>query len=110
MSAQRNFLVDCVEEGVPEHALAHYDSRLVSARVCLCKYCGKDWKEAFSRYLTFVRAGGTKDYVELVTLADLELPFHDGCIKKLCAEINEFLASHQAAEPAACLKQNRDEP
>jgi M3 family oligoendopeptidase len=56
----------------------------------------KDWKEAFSRYLTFVKAGGTKTYVELVDLAGLELPFHDGCIKKLCGEINEYLASHQA--------------
>lgn len=50
----------------------------------------KDWKEAFSRYLTFVKAGGTKTYVELVELAGLELPFKDGCIKKLCEEINNL--------------------
>lgn len=56
----------------------------------------KDWKEAFSRYLTFVKAGGTKTYVELVALAGLVLPFRDGCIKKLCTEINDYLASHQA--------------
>ncbi len=56
----------------------------------------KNWKEAFSRYLTFVKAGGTKTYVELVALAGLELPFHDGCIKKLCGEIDRFLAPREA--------------
>jgi M3 family oligoendopeptidase len=56
----------------------------------------KDWKEAFSRYLTFVKAGGTKTYVELVKLAGLELPFHDGCIKNLCDEINRFLETHSS--------------
>ena len=56
----------------------------------------KDWKEAFSRYLAFVRAGGTKTYVELVSTAELELPFVDGCIGKLCGEINRFLASGRA--------------
>lgn len=51
----------------------------------------KDWKEAFSRYLTFVKAAGTKTYVELVKLSGLELPFNDGCIKKLCNEVNTLL-------------------
>ena len=56
----------------------------------------KDWKEAFSRYLACVRAGGTKTYVELVSTAELELPFVDGCIGKLCGEINSFLAPGRA--------------
>ncbi|MDD3262049.1 MAG: M3 family metallopeptidase, partial [Oscillospiraceae bacterium] len=51
----------------------------------------KDWKSAFERYLTFVKAGGTKTYVELVQLAGLQLPFEDGCIKNLCTEVNEYL-------------------
>jgi M3 family oligoendopeptidase len=51
----------------------------------------KDWKDAFSRYLTFVKAGGTKTYVDLVKLAGLELPFHDGCIRNLCGEIDRYL-------------------
>lgn len=51
----------------------------------------KDWKAAFSRYLTFVKAGGTKTYVDLVKSASLVLPFQDGCIKKLCEEINTYL-------------------
>ena len=56
----------------------------------------KDWKEAFGRYLAFVRAGGTKTYVELVSTAELELPFTDGCIRGLCGEINSFLESGRA--------------
>lgn len=51
----------------------------------------KDWDEAFRRYLNFVRAGGTKTYVELVKAAGLELPFNDGCIRNLCSEIYSFL-------------------
>lgn len=51
----------------------------------------KDWQEAFSRYLNFVKAGGTKTYVELVKLAGLQLPFQDGCIQALCTEINQLL-------------------
>lgn len=51
----------------------------------------KDWKEAFSRYLTFVQAGGTKTYVELVELADLELPFNDGCLRKVGQAVDEYL-------------------
>ncbi len=55
----------------------------------------KDWKEAFNRYLTFVKAGGTKTYVQLVKSAGLELPFHQGCIKKLCEEIKEYLKQYE---------------
>lgn len=54
----------------------------------------KDWKEAFSRYLAFVKTGGTKTYVDLVKSAGLELPFQSGCIKKLCEEINAYLEAH----------------
>ncbi len=49
----------------------------------------KDWAEAFGRYLTFLKQGGTKTYVQLVELAGLELPFRDGCISRLCGEIRE---------------------
>ena len=56
----------------------------------------KNWKEAFSRYLKFVKAGGTKTFVELVDLAGLELPFHDGCIKDLCEEVDRYLGGRKA--------------
>lgn len=51
----------------------------------------KDWNGAFSRYLSFVEKGGTKTYVELVGEAGLELPFRDGCIRKLSGEITEWM-------------------
>ena len=55
----------------------------------------KSWKDAFSRYLSFVKSGGTKTYVQLVSDAGLELPFQNGCIKKLSAEIMEFMRNHE---------------
>ena len=55
----------------------------------------KDWKNAFARYLSFVRDGGSKTYVQLVSDTGLELPFHDGCIKKLSAEIREWMRGHE---------------
>ncbi len=51
----------------------------------------KDWTEAFSRYLSFVHAGGTKTYVELVELASLELPFNDGCLRKVGQAVDAYL-------------------
>lgn len=41
----------------------------------------KDWREAFSRYLAFVQAGGTKTYLELCTLGGLAAPFADGTLR-----------------------------
>lgn len=51
----------------------------------------KNWNDAFARYLSFVKLGGTKTYVELVEQTGLELPFHDGCIKKLSGEISDWM-------------------
>ena len=48
----------------------------------------KDWQQAFARYLTFLKAGGTMTYSQLVELGGLELPFRDGCVARLCAEID----------------------
>jgi M3 family oligoendopeptidase len=56
----------------------------------------KSWKEAFTRYLDFVKAGGTKTYVELVKDAGLQLPFNRGCIRSLSEEVRKFLDSGKA--------------
>ncbi|WBY63571.1 MAG: M3 family oligoendopeptidase [Thermocaproicibacter melissae] len=56
----------------------------------------KDWKEAFTRYLDFVKAGGTKTYVELVNDAGLQLPFQRGCIRKISEEVCRFIDSGKA--------------
>lgn len=47
----------------------------------------KDWKEAFGRYLAFVKAGGTQTYEELVRGAGLGYPMDGGCLKRLTEEI-----------------------
>ena len=54
-----------------------------------------DWKDAFARYLAFVRAAGTKTYVELVRSAGLTLPFEDGCIREISKQINLYLTEEQ---------------
>ncbi|MCI1955511.1 MAG: M3 family oligoendopeptidase [Oscillospiraceae bacterium] len=56
----------------------------------------KDWNDAFSRYLDFVRAGGTKTYAELVRAAGLGYPMDGGCMKRLGAKASEWLESHPA--------------
>lgn len=55
----------------------------------------KDWKNAFDRYLSFVKDGGTKTYVQLVGDAGLELPFRDGCIRKLSGEIRDWMKNRE---------------
>lgn len=51
----------------------------------------KDWKKAFSNYLSFVSQAGTKTFVELVNCSGLELPFKQGCIKALSGEILDWI-------------------
>lgn len=48
----------------------------------------KDRKDAFERYLTFVKQGGTKTYTDIMKMVDLELPFTDGCIKKISSGLS----------------------
>ena len=47
----------------------------------------KDWKEAFGRYLAFVKAGGTRTYAELVRRAGLGYPMENGCLKRLAEAV-----------------------
>lgn len=55
----------------------------------------KDWKSAFSRYLTFVQTGGTKTYAELVKSAELEYPMNNGCMKHLCGKVAVWFQDQQ---------------
>lgn len=47
----------------------------------------ENYKDAFERYLNFVKQGGTKTYIDLIKMSELELPFNDGCIKHLVEKI-----------------------
>ena len=51
----------------------------------------KDWQKAFSRYLTFVQAGGTKTYLELCALGGLDSPFQDGTLKTVAQAVETHL-------------------
>ncbi|OCN03231.1 M3 family oligoendopeptidase [Clostridium sp. W14A] len=55
----------------------------------------KDWDESFSRYLTFVKAGGSKTYEELVKAAGLEYPMDQGCVKHMSEPIMDWFRSHE---------------
>ncbi|MVB10332.1 Peptidase family M3 [Caprobacter fermentans] len=54
----------------------------------------KDWDESFSRYLTFVKAGGSKTYEELVKAAGLEYPMDQGCVKHMSEPIMDWFRRH----------------
>ena len=50
----------------------------------------KDWHEAFSRYLTFVQAGGTKTYLQLCQLGALRSPFEDGTLRDVGEAVEKY--------------------
>ncbi|MCI1964589.1 MAG: M3 family oligoendopeptidase [Oscillospiraceae bacterium] len=54
----------------------------------------QNWKDSFSRYLTFVKAGGTKTYEELVRSAGLVYPMESGCIKRLGEQMLQWFHQH----------------
>ncbi len=51
----------------------------------------KDWQTAFSKYLAFVEGAGTKTFEELVTSADLKLPYEEGVLEDVAKTITEHL-------------------
>lgn len=58
----------------------------------------KDWKNAFSKYLAFVQAGGTKTYAELVKSAGLEYPMDEGCMKHLSSEVSSWFENNKTVQ------------
>ncbi|MBQ1186365.1 MAG: M3 family oligoendopeptidase [Clostridia bacterium] len=53
----------------------------------------KNWQEAFYKYLAFVDGAGTKTFEELVTTADLQLPYNEGVLEEVAKVITEKLDS-----------------
>lgn len=49
--------------------------------------------KAFGDYLRLCKAGGTKPFLQLLEVADLENPFKDGTIKKAVEPIKEYLST-----------------
>lgn len=54
----------------------------------------RDWKDAFSRYLAFVEAGGSRTYEELVKSAGLAYPMEEGCISRLSDQMMKWFRKH----------------
>lgn len=53
-----------------------------------------DFSDAWKRYLHFVDASGTKTFEEVVTDAGLQVPYTPGCMKRIGAEVFNWLSSH----------------
>ena len=66
------------------------------AQVCAFQFWIKnkeDEKTAWKDYLRLCKAGGSKSFLGLVELSDLENPFVDGTIKKTVKPLSDFLNS-----------------
>lgn len=64
------------------------------AQVCAFQFWIKinlDRDKAWEDYIRLCKAGGSKSFLELVELANLENPFVDGTIKKVVGPIKEWL-------------------
>lgn len=51
----------------------------------------KDRKGAWKDYVNLCNAGGTKPYLELLKVANLNSPFEDGSVKRITGEMMEYL-------------------
>ena len=58
----------------------------------------KDKKDAWSRYLNFVDAAGTKSFEQVVKDADLYLPYEPDGIKKISESVLDWIKTHQINE------------
>ncbi|WP_426348018.1 M3 family oligoendopeptidase [Alloiococcus sp. CFN-8] len=66
------------------------------AQVCAFQFWKKsreDREKAWEDYLRLCKAGGSKSFLELVDLANLNSPFKDGCIEEVMVPIKEYLDS-----------------
>lgn len=64
------------------------------AQVCAFQFWIKsreNSKQAWDDYLTLCKAGGSKSFLELVELAQLESPFKEGVLEKVVSKAEEYL-------------------
>jgi len=64
------------------------------AQVCAFQFwikINQDKEKAWEDYIRLCKAGGSKSFLELVELANLDNPFVDGTIKKVVGPIKEWL-------------------
>lgn len=68
----------------------------VLAQTCAFQFWKRsleDKDNAWQDYMTLCKAGGTKSFLDLVDLANLDSPFEDGCLEKVVAPIEAHLNS-----------------
>lgn len=71
------------------------------AQICAFQFWNKDridHKKAFEDYLRLCKTGGTKPFLGLLEVANLENPFVNGTIKKAVEPIEEYLNSIDASK------------
>ena len=54
-----------------------------------------DHKAAWEKYLSFVKMGGTKTFVDIVKDSGLSCPIEDGSLKSTVSDIKNWLDEHQ---------------
>ncbi len=65
------------------------------AQVCALQFWSKaatNREEAWQDYLTLCQAGGSKSFLELIALANLNNPFTEGCIEAIIDPVKQWLA------------------
>ena len=50
-----------------------------------------DKEKAWEDYLRLCKAGGSLPFTKLVELAELELPFNDGCLESVVEHVSQWL-------------------
>lgn len=64
------------------------------AQICALQFFEKslvDYNEAFNRYLTLVKLGGTKPFKKLCEAASLKIPFEKGSVKETIDAMSKYI-------------------
>lgn len=56
--------------------------------------------KAFEDYLAVCKAGGTRPFRELVKLANVNVPFEDGCLSRTMETVQEWYKNHDVVQDA----------
>ena len=51
----------------------------------------KDMKDAWAHYMKYTEQGGSRTFRDLLANADLESPFDEGTLKKVCLAAKDYL-------------------
>ena len=54
----------------------------------------KDFADAWAHYMAYTRQGGSKVFTELLKNADLDSPFDEICLRRVCDTASDWLASY----------------